>query len=530
MFSSERQSSRDACRRRMPPAVGATAVLAIAATLAGCAVGPDYHSPAPPAGDRYTSTPLPASTASAPGPAGAAQQFVAQQDIPGQWWTLFHCAPLDALMREALGNSPNLASARAALRQARENLNAEVGSALFPSVDAKLGANRSKFSGLSFGEPNVNPELTLYNASVNVSYSLDLFGGARRELEALHAQVDYQRFQLQAAYLALTANLVTASVKEASLRAQIEATEQIASDQASQLDLLSRQFELGGTSQATILAQRTLLEQTRATLPPLYQALDQTRHQIAVLAGKPPGDASLPTFHLTDFTLPRSLPVSLPSELVRQRPDILAADAMLHQASAKVGVATAALYPQLTLSASYGSEALTPAGLFKSANTIWSVGAGLLQPLFHGGQLTAQKRAAEAAYDQAAAQYRQTILQAFQNVADSLRALDNDAKALVAQNAAWSAARDTLALNRQQYRLGALSYLNLLDAQRQYQQTVVSLAQARAARYADTAALFQALGGGWWHAPLTEQDNASVGAPAGGQPAPASASAPIAAQ
>ena len=317
----------------------------------------------------------------------------------------------------------------------------------------------------------------------------------------LSPQADYVHYQLQAAYLALTANIVTAAVKEASLRAQIEATERIASDEADQLGVLGQQFDLGGVSRTAVLAQQTLLAQTRATLPPLRQSLDQVRHQLAVLAGMLPSDPTLPEFRLDMFSLPETLPVSLPSALVRQRPDILAADAVLHQASAQIGVATAALYPQITLSASYGAEALAPSQVFKPGSTIWSLGAGLLQPVFHGGQLSAQKRAAEAAYEQAGAQYRETVLLAFQNVADSLRALDHDATGLRAQTDAWRAASDSLDLTRGQYRVGGVSYLSLLDAQRQYQQTVTSLAQAQASRYADTAALFQALGGGWWNAP-----------------------------
>jgi len=487
--------------RQYRPVATAITAATFSVTLAACAVGPDYRTPAPPAGDRVTAEPMPEQTVAAPGPAGAAQRFVAQHDIPGQWWALFHCAPLNALIHEALSNSPTLVAARAVLRQAQENLNAEVGGALFPSVDAQLGAARQKISGLTLGQSGTDQEFTLYNASVNVSYSLDLFGGARRELEALRAQVDYQRYQWQAAYLALTANLVTASIKEASLRAQIKANEKIASDQEDQLDLLTRQFKLGGVNQFAVLAQRSVLAQTRANLPPLQQSLAQTRHQIAVLAGKSPADDSLPQFTLSDFSLPRTLPLSLPSELVRRRPDILAADALLHQASARIGVATAAMYPQLNLSASYGTAALTATGAFSAANSIWSITGGLLQPLFHGGQLSARKRAAVAVYDQAAAQYRQTVLLAFQNVADALRALDNDARALAAQSAAASAAHDSLTLSQNQYRLGAVSYLALLDAQRQYQQTAVSLVQAQAARYADTAALFQAVGGGWWNAP-----------------------------
>ncbi|CAE6779427.1 putative efflux pump outer membrane protein TtgC [Paraburkholderia nemoris] len=470
------------------------------AAVAGCMVGPDYRTPPAPATDTYTASPLPDQTASSPGAAGLPQRFVPGQDIPAAWWALFHCEPLDALIRQALVNSPNITAAQAALRQARENFSAQAGGTLLPSVDAQLGATREKLNGISFGEPGVVDEFNLYNASVNVSYKLDVFGGSRRELEALHAQIDYQRFQLQAAYLAMSANIVTAAVKEASLRAQIEATERIAAEEDEQLGVLGKQFELGGVGRTAVLSQQTLLAQTRATLPPLQQQLDQTRHQLAVLAGQLPSDATLPEFRLEMFSLPETLPVSLPSALVQQRPDILAADAVLHQASAQVGVATAAMYPQITLSASYGAEALTPAQVFKAGSTIWSLGAGLLQPVFHGGQLSAQKRAAEAAYEQANAQYRETVLLAFQNVADSLRALDHDATGLKAQTDAWRSASDSLELTRGQYRVGGVSYLALLDAQRQYQQTVVSLAQAQASRYADTAALFQALGGGWWNA------------------------------
>ncbi|CAE6781799.1 efflux transporter outer membrane subunit [Paraburkholderia nemoris] len=470
------------------------------AAVAGCMVGPDYRTPPAPATDTYTASPLPDQTASSPGAAGLPQRFVPGQDIPAAWWALFHCEPLDALIRQALVNSPNITAAQAALRQARENFSAQAGGTLLPSVDAQLGATREKLNGISFGEPGVVDEFNLYNASVNVSYKLDVFGGSRRELEALHAQIDYQRFQLQAAYLAMSANIVTAAVKEASLRAQIEATERIAAEEDEQLGVLGKQFELGGVGRTAVLSQQTLVAQTRATLPPLQQQLDQTRHQLAVLAGQLPSDPTLPEFRLEMFSLPETLPVSLPSALVQQRPDILAADAVLHQASAQVGVATAAMYPQITLSASYGAEALTPAQVFKAGSTIWSLGAGLLQPVFHGGQLSAQKRAAEAAYEQANAQYRETVLLAFQNVADSLRALDHDATGLKAQTDAWRSASDSLELTRGQYRVGGVSYLALLDAQRQYQQTVVSLAQAQASRYADTAALFQALGGGWWNA------------------------------
>ncbi|CAB3766655.1 Outer membrane protein OprM [Paraburkholderia humisilvae] len=482
----------------------AAPVVLPALLLAGCMVGPDYRTPAPPPTDSYTTAPLPDQTASAPGASGVPQHFASGEDIPAAWWTLFHCEPLDALIRQALANSPNIASARAALRQSRENLSAQFGGTLLPHVDAQLNATREKFNGITFGEPQFTEDLNLYNSSVSVSYALDLWGGARRGVEAARSQVDYQRYQLQAAWLALTANIVTAAVKEASLRAQIEATEEIAKEEDAQLTTLKKQFELGGIGRTDVLTQQTLLAQTRATLPPLRQQLDQVRHQLAVLSGSPPSDPSVPEFRLDMFSLPQTLPVSVPSALVRQRPDILSADATLHQASAQVGVATANMYPQITLSASYGTQSLTPAELFRAESVVWSVGAGVLQPLFRGGQLLSQKRAAVAAYEEADAQYRQTVLLAFQNVADSLRALDHDASGLRAQTEAWQSASDALDMARGQYKLGGISYLSLLVTQRQYQQTVVDLAQAQAARYADTAALFQALGGGWWNDPVPE--------------------------
>jgi NodT family efflux transporter outer membrane factor (OMF) lipoprotein len=470
-----------------------------ALSLPGCTVGPDFRKPDAPTADTYTSSPLPGKTSSAPGAGGEEQRFVSGKEIPRQWWALFHSGALDRLVRTAIEKSPTLAAARAALREARENLTAQTGATLFPSVDANAAATREKFSGAAFGQPGQGTLLTLYNASVNVSYTLDLFGGGRRGLEALRASVDYQRFQLEGAYLALTSNIVTAAVKEASLRAQVLATRDVMSSQEKQLGVVEQQFRLGGTSQVDVLAQKAQLAQTRATLPPLEKELAQTRHLLAVLTGAVPAEADLPEFFLDDLRLPRELPVSLPSSLVRQRPDIRASEALLHQASAQVGVATANLYPQITLTGNYGSETTDLGSLFDRGTSVWNMTAGLLQPLFHGGELTARRSAAEAAYDQAAAQYRETVLQAFQNVADVLRALDSDAVALAAQAEAQAAAAETLDLTEKEFRLGAVSYLSLLNAERQYQQARILRIQAQALRFADTAALFQALGGGWWN-------------------------------
>lgn len=479
--------------------------------LVGCAVGPDFRSPASPNPTQYTAMPLPAETMASPHEEVAAQRLVPGGDIPAQWWTLFRCEELNRLVQLALANSPTLAAAQATLREAQENRRAQLG-VLFPQLDAGFTAARRKISGAGFGQPknNIKP-FTLYNASVNVSYGFDIFGGARRELEALQAQVDYQRFQLEGAYLSLSGNIVTTAIREASLRAQLAATREIRDLQQQQLSLVEVRFRFGAVSEVEVLAQRTLLAQTLASLPPLEKELGQTRHLLAVLAGKFPNEAAtFPEFSLDALHLPGELPVSLTSALVRQRPDILAAEELLHVASAEVGVATAYLYPQITLSGSYGSEAVNIGSLFAPGTAVWNMGAGLVQPLFHGGELTAKRRAAVAAYEQAGAQYRDVVLQAFQDVADVLQALDRDAVALRAQSDAAQAARKTLDLIQDQLHFGAVGYLAVLDADRQYQLTRVNLVQAEAARYADTAALFHALGGGWWNrAPLGDKGQGS---------------------
>lgn len=466
--------------------------------LSACSVGPDFRRPDAPGVETYTLTELPAQTAASPVMGGEAQRFQFGQDIPAEWWSLFHSEALNEVIRQALASSPTLDSARAALRRAQENLNAQAGATLYPKVDANLSAGRRKFSPSVFGQSGPGSVFNLYNASVSVFYTLDISGGLRRELEALQAQADYQSFQLQGTYLALTSNIVTAAVKEASLRAQIRATQEILSIQEKELKLVERQFEIGSVSRSAVLAQQTQLAQTRATLPPLEKDLALTRHQLAALSGTAPGEAALPEFDLEGFVLPKDLPVSLPSSLVRQRPDIMASEALLHAASAQVGVATADLYPKVTLTGSYGYESTKLGDLFDSRASIWSLAAGLTQPVFRGGELNARRRAAIAAYDQAAAVYQETVLLAFQGVADVLRALEFDAATLKAQSDAEEAARRSLELTQRQFELGAVSYPSLFNADRQYLQARINLVQAQAARYSDTAALFQALGGPWW--------------------------------
>jgi len=438
---------------------------------------------------------MPAQTSGAPVPAGAVQRFAVGEDIPAQWWTLFRSPQLDELVRAALVNSPTLVAAEAVLRQAQENYNAEYGSKVYPSVGVQLNAQRER--SVQFGPaPSI---FTLYNANVAVSYTVDTFGSVRRSLEATGAVIEYQRYQLEAAYLALTANLVTTVIQEASLRAQIKAITEVLAAQEKSLDLTRKQAALGAIARSPVLTLGAQIAQTRAQLPPLEKALAQSRHQMAVYAGWLPSQARLPEFDLESLQLPQDLPVTLPSSLVRQRPDIRASEALLHQASAQLGVATANLYPQITLSGSAGPAATKFADLFSSKGFLWNVGAGLVQPIFNGGALQARRRAAEAVYEQAAAQYQSTVLAAFQNVANALRALELDAEALRAQAESVDLSQQSLDLVTRQFKIGATSYLNLLDAQRTYQQSRIALAQAQAARYADTAALFQALGGGWWN-------------------------------
>jgi NodT family efflux transporter outer membrane factor (OMF) lipoprotein len=476
----------------------ASLALAAGALLWACAVGPDFKRPQPPATDTYTAEPLPPQSASS-GSAGVAQTYVNGGEIPAQWWALFHSDQLNALVEQALKASPDVAAAQAALRQAHENRLAQEGS-LLPAFDGNASAVRQKISPASFGQPNGSALIySLFNATANVSYALDIWGGARRELEADQAQTDYQNFQLEATYLALSSNVVTTAIQEASLRAQIDATEEIIAADRTQLATVQRQFALGGVSRLDVLTQQTLLANELATLQPLQKQLQQNRDLLAVLLGQPPSQQPEARFALDDLQLPQDLPLSVPAQLLAQRPDVRAQEALLHVASAEIGVATAAMLPQVTITGEFGGTSTNFSDLLKSGSNVWSLGAGITQPLFHGGELLHKKRAAVAAYDQAAAQYRGTVLSALRNVADALYALNADAAALSQQNVAAEAAAETLRVSRSRYAAGSIGPIDLLVVQRTYQQTRIAQLQAQAARYADTVALFQALGGGWWN-------------------------------
>jgi NodT family efflux transporter outer membrane factor (OMF) lipoprotein len=482
----------DASRR----ALTANTALLLILALSGCAVGPNFHPLAAPAAQGYTPEPLSSRTASAHVIGGASQTLRSGEDIPGQWWTLFHSAQLNRLIEQALKANPSLQAAQAALCEADENVGAQEGY-LYPSVVGGVSGLRERRLRYVRGVPGgIGSPYTLMNVGVNVSYNFDVFGGIGRQVEADQAQADYQRYLLEATYLALTANVVTAAVQDASLRRQIAATLELIKDEHEQLAVVRNQFELGGASEADVLAQQTALAQAEAMLPPLKKQLEIERDLLRLLTGHFPDQDVSTDFNLSSLDLPQDLPLSLPSQLVEQRPDVRESEALLHQASAEIGVATANMLPQFTISGFLGTFA--GAGMNPGA-LAFSLLTGVAQPIFEGGTLLHRRRAAIAAYDQALAQYRYTVLVAFQNVADSLRALQSDADYVRTEAAAERSASESYRVAREQYQAGYIAYPSLLAAQYAYEQALLTLVQAEASRYADTAALFQALGGGWWN-------------------------------
>jgi NodT family efflux transporter outer membrane factor (OMF) lipoprotein len=474
--------------------------LGIALCLAGCTVGPDFKAPAAPAVSGYTPEPLPGQLVVDKQPADPTQTLQPGLDIPGAWWDLFHSKPLADLVARALTHNADLTTAQAALRQARENIYAQEGS-YFPSVDANFspGRNKTATGAVSPASASGNPYYSLYTAQLGISYNPDVFGLNRRQVESLVAQAQSQRYQLEATYLTLTANLVAAAITEASLRAQISATEQIIKIESGLRDIMRKQMALGQIAQIDELAQDAALAQAEATLPPLHKQLEQQRDLITALSGRLPGEGTPEQFDLASLHLPEALPISLPSKLVEQRPDIKQAEENLHSASALIGVAVANRLPLLNLTASVGSQANAFNALFTPGTGFWTLAASVTQPIFQGGTLLHRQRAAEAAFDQAASQYRSTVITAFQNVADALRALQTDADAVRLAKVAEATSAAALRITDAQLHLGAVAYLSVLNAEQSEFQARLTLVQAQATRLADTAALFQALGGGWWH-------------------------------
>ena len=472
------------------------ASLLLGTLLSACVLAPQLQHPQPPETGRYTAGEQPAGTAAGSGEAGAAQHFVSGAPSPARWWESFQCEPLNALVDEALAHSPTVLEARARLRQAQADLTAQARGTFYPGVDAQLGVTRQKVDPAAFGIPNVPsaPPFTLYNAQVNVSYTLDLFGANRRLLEGVRAQSEYQSYESQAAELTLAANVVAAAIRQADLEAEVDYTRQLLAAGNRQLEISEQRYQAGGIALEDLENQRSALAQLRATLPALEAARQQVDHQLAVYTGKPPAQAAVPRFRLSDLHLPTELPLTLPSDLVRRRPDVRASEALWHEAGANVGVATANLFPTLTLSGNAGSDATSASTLADSFN-VRSIGARLLQPIFHAGELRARRRSAVAAYDAAAQAYEQTVLASLQQVADCLRILEGDALALQARAEASEQSAGSYSVARQRFDAGGISEYSLLDAQRQQLQTALDRSHAEAQRFSDSAALLHALAG-----------------------------------
>jgi NodT family efflux transporter outer membrane factor (OMF) lipoprotein len=492
-----RQSRKVRLSRALAPIAALGSLL-----IAGCAMGPDFERPAAPDVSDYTGGPLTTTVASANIPGGEAQRFVQAKEIAGDWWTLFHSKALNELIERSLANNPDLKAAQAALSVARENVLAQRG-AYYPSVAAGFSASRQQNPPSTLAPvPSSNAFLyNLFTPQVSVSYVPDVFGLNRRTVESMQAQEQGARFQMIATYTTLTANVVVTVIQEAALQMQVDTTRELVDLNSRMVQIVRYQLTKGYASRLDLAAQESQLAQVAATLPPLLKQLAQLRDQLAVLTGRFPSQAPAESFTLSSLQLPEELPVSLPSRLVEQRPDVLQAEANLHAASAQIGVAIANRLPNIELTANVGSTALVLDQLFTAGTGFWGLGAALTAPLFQGGTLLHRQHAAENAYVQATEQYRSTVLTAFQNVADTLAALEHDAEGLKTAAAAAAAAGVTLDLSQRQWQGGYASYLSLLSAEQAYRQARINLVQAQASRFADTAALFQALGGGWWHRP-----------------------------
>jgi NodT family efflux transporter outer membrane factor (OMF) lipoprotein len=470
--------------------------------LSGCMVGPNFKKPAAPDVGGYTTTPLSSTSSTASIGGGEPQHFIQKIDISGQWWALFHSQPLNDLIEHSLRANHDIKAAQAALKVARENVLAQKG-AFYPSVSGAFSASRHKTSQeLSPFTASGALYYSLYTPQVSVSYVPDVFGLNRRTVESLQAQAEQASFALIASYITLSSNVVAAAIQEASLRAQIDTTRQLIANSSNLVQVVRNQLAKHTATRADLAAQESQLAQLTATLPPLLKQLAQQRDLLIALSGGFPNQELAEKFELSDLRLPRELPVSLPSRLVEQRPDVRQAEENMHSASALIGVAVANRLPSFNLTGDAGTMALTAAKMFSAGAGFWDLGASVTQPIFQGGTLLHKERAARAAYVQAAEQYRTAVITAFQNVADTLNALQRDADALNATAAAADAAKVTVALTRRQVEMGGVgetSQLALLNAEQSYQQALLNLVQARANRYADTAALFQALGGGWWN-------------------------------
>lgn len=465
------------------------------ALAAACTVGKDHETPAPPAVASYTSGAQPTATVEAD---GVAQTFVVR-DVPADWWTLFESPALDRLVRAALEKSPTLAEARARLVEARESLSARSSAAHTPTANVTAGVSRNQVDPRALGFPTAPDPgpFTLYHVGVDASYTFDVFGGTRRDLESWQAFADVRAHELAAARLTLTANVVTAAIEEARLRAEIESARALLDVARRELAIAEGRRGIGAVADVDVASLRAHVAESAAQVPPLERDLEQVRHALALYCGVAPGEAALEPVPLDDLTLPREMPLVVPADLVRQRPDVRASEARVHEASARVGVAEAAFYPSFTLSGSVASDRTQAEDLLDGLN-VWSFGLGLVQPLLRRGELGAEERRAVAAYEATLASYRQSVLVALVGVADALRALEQDAHALAARADQSRAADSARAITAERERLGGVSRIDVLAAERESLEAGRERTRATAARLADSAALLHALGGGWW--------------------------------
>ena len=481
-------------RQKITPvrlAAGCAGLLA----LAGCSFAPRIVLPALHT-SAYTRAPAPRMTVSAAGPAGQAQRFDYGAAPSGEWWRQFGSPELDTLIRQALTNNPGLAQQQARLREAKAAMVAAAG-IFYPQVSGDLGASRQKTSAASFGGSFPGKTYSLYSGGLAVSYYPDFFGVNRLVYQGQQAQVDYQRYELNAARLTLVGNVAEAAISAASVRAQIVATRAIIAHEKRLLELTETQYRFGAVPYLSVLTQRSQVAASEASLPSLEQQWAVYRHELAILVGELPAQWRDRSPHMSAVRLPVRIPVSLPSTLLQQRPDIRAAEAQLRYADAEIGVAKAQMYPAVTLTAEFGQESTAPGAFVHAASNIWSVAGDLVMPIFEGGTLEAQKREAVASYQATFAAYRQTVLGAFEQVADALRALQHDAQRLRAEERSLAATRAALSLSETSYREGAADYLSLLTAEVQYSSARLGYIQAQAQRYLDTVSLFVALGGSW---------------------------------
>jgi NodT family efflux transporter outer membrane factor (OMF) lipoprotein len=476
------------------------ALVVTAVVLAGCAVGPDFKRPDPPHAEQYVAPKT--TTATTDAPPAARQELLLGESPANEWWHFFHSDALDRIVERALASNRRLTAEQWSLAQSQELVSAKAGGR-WPQIDATAGIGRQKYGAQFLGPLPKPPPFTYFSVGATISYSLDFTGNISRSIEQQRALAEYQQHQVEAAQLMVTGNAVNQALEVASLRMQIATVEALLERDRENLKLVQVAFDAGSVSRLDVVSAQSQLASDTTFLPSLRQQLAQARHALALSLGTAPADPSLPELDLAQLTLPAQLPVSLPSELARRRPDILAAEAQLHAATAAVGVATSNLYPRIDLTGSTGQQSIETGALFDKASNVWSIATGLVAPIFDGGTLRAEKRAAVDAMRSSAANYEQTVLAAFGQVADSLEALDNGAEQLQAQENAEAAARDTVAMTRQSYNEGNVGVLQVLDAERRYQQARLGYVRAQAQRYMDTAQLMLALGGAGPTAPGT---------------------------